>query len=221
MRKLILAFALIAIPKLAFAHADGTQVVGNSGKNPNQTCNSNSCHFGGSVSTVSVSGPKTLAAGEVGQYTFLIVNNNANAVNSGADIAVDNGTLAAGDATEALVSNEVVHKMPVKFAGGMASYKFSLTAPSTPGTVTIYAQGMQGDVDDDSAGDLATGTTYQVSVTGTGGGSPTNGSNGNSGNMSQMGGCSTVPGAQPIAGGAALALFGLALLARRVLRRRA
>jgi hypothetical protein len=145
-------------------------------------------------------------------------------VNSGADIAVDNGTLAVADPnSEALASGEVVHKMPVKFAGGMVAYKFHLTAPSTPGTVTIYAQGMQGDVDDDSAGDLATGTTFQVTVSGTpvsgSGGSPSG--NGNNGNMSQMGGCSTVPGAQPIAGFGALALVGLGLLARRVLRRRA
>jgi hypothetical protein len=214
MRRPILALALIAIPRFAFAHADGTKIAGYSGKTPNMTCNTNMCHFGGTPSTVTITGPKTLAAGAVGQYTLLIVNDSANAVNSGADIAVDSGTLAAGNDTEALVSNEVVHKAPVKFAGGMAAYPFSLTAPASGGTVTIYAQGMQGDVDDDSAGDLATGATFQVTVTGGGAAS---------GNMASahMGGCAMAVGAQPRVRCASLLLLGIVLLIRRIRRRRA
>lgn len=97
------------------------------------TCHSSSPN---TAVLISVTGPASLAPGATGTYT-LSVNRSSGTFNTGGiDIAVDNGTLGIGSSTGIkILSGEVVQS--AKFTGPTTK-TFTLTAPGTPGTITIY-----------------------------------------------------------------------------------
>lgn len=201
------------------ALANSTGVTNQSGKPGTTTCTS--CHMDGMAPTVEFSGPQSLAAGARGQYTFII--RGGAAVVGGANIAVSNTAAVLEPATGSGLkkpSTELTHSAPKAFTSGELRFDFTMTAPSTAGTVTLYGAGNSANGAAGSTGDRGANTQLAVTVTGgTGGGTdagtggPDAGTNNpGNGDDDDKGGCSSTGGA-PV-------LFALAAACLGLLRRR-
>ncbi|WP_225413333.1 MXAN_6652 family MXYO-CTERM-anchored protein [Stigmatella hybrida] len=150
---------LLSTPVLA----NSTGISGQSGKQ-NTTCVS--CHVDGTAgATVEISGPASLAAGETGQYKLII--RGGPAVVGGYNVAV-NSTSAVLQPSEGSrkVGDELTHSAPKAFVASEVSFDFSLVAPSTPSTLTIYGAGNSANGDKNSTLDRAVASTFTVTVAG-------------------------------------------------------
>jgi uncharacterized protein (TIGR03382 family) len=195
----VLAVCMLSMPVLA--NSKGTGATGNSGKTASMTCIT--CHTGGASPTVEISGPATLDAGATGQYKLTI--RGGAAVKGGMNVAVSNtaASLVPGAGLQK-IGSEIIHNAPKDFANGEVSFDFSLTAPSTGGTLTIFGAGNSTNGDTKESGDRA--GTAKLDVTVTGG---TDLGNGNE----DEGGCSAT-------GGAPMLVFALSALTLNRFRRR-
>ncbi|HEX8441877.1 MXAN_6652 family MXYO-CTERM-anchored protein [Archangium sp.] len=133
----VLAVSLLS--SSAFANPAGAQ--GNSGKQ-GMTCTT--CHTAGaSVPTVEISGPATLNPGETGQYAFIIRGGPAKV--GGTNIAVSNTEAVLAPATNSglrpVGSGELTQTSPKAFNGTEVRFDFTLKAPASTGTVSIFAAG--------------------------------------------------------------------------------
>lgn len=90
--------------------------------------------------TVLIQGPSTLQPGQVGTFTAKITGGSGTKV--GINIATSLGTLVNSDANLKVMNSELAQTSAKTFSGGQYIFNFKLTAPSTPGTVTLYATGM-------------------------------------------------------------------------------
>ncbi|WP_164013808.1 MXAN_6652 family MXYO-CTERM-anchored protein [Pyxidicoccus trucidator] len=191
------------------AFATSTGITGQSGKE-GPACSV--CHQGGTLPTVVLEGPSSLAPGETGQYSFIIRGGAART--GGADISVDvaAASLQAGTGLKKLGS-ELTHSAPRAFTDNQVRFDFSLVAPATDVTLTLFGAGNSSNADLDSSGDRAAATKLTVRV---GNGSPvvTPDEDGGDGG----GGCATA-GSVP-AWGLVMAGVSLVLLRRRRRRRR-
>ncbi|TSC24478.1 hypothetical protein FOF48_25805 [Corallococcus sp. Z5C101001] len=194
---------VVALLGAAPAFATSTGITGQSGKD-GVTCST--CHKGGEMPTVVLEGPTTLEPGATGQYTFIIRGGAAKT--GGVGIAVDStaANLQAGTGMKKL-GNELTHTAPQAFTGTELRFNFSLVAPSTDVTLTVFGAGNSTNADQGSDGDRAASTKLSVKV---GNGSPVvdpvPGGEGDGG-----GGC-TAASSAPVW---ALALMALPLAARR------
>jgi len=100
---------------------------------------------------VTIDGPAELSVNQTGQYTVTIQGGPA--VRAGTDIAVSAGTLNPSSTSLQNVGGELTHSTPQPFVNGVATFSFSYTAPSTPGTYTIYANGNSVNFNRDDTGD--------------------------------------------------------------------
>ncbi len=152
----------VALPWMAWAHSNGiTGYSGNPATNTGQICTK--CHSGGTVPTVTLTGPTSLAPGASGVYTFTITGGAA--VVGGLDVSTTSGTLQATDPNTQLSGVEITHTSAThSFTSGSLAFTFTLVAP-TSGTVTLYAAGLSADGDGTFNGDNAAGTTLAVTVT--------------------------------------------------------
>jgi uncharacterized protein (TIGR03382 family) len=187
------------------ALATATGITGQSGKD-GAACNL--CHQGGAAPTVVIEGPTSLAPGATGQYSLIIQGGAAKT--AGADIAVDNtaATLQAGTGLKKLGA-ELSHSQPRAFTGNEARFDFTLVAPATDVTLTLFGAGNSTNGDQTSAGDKATPTQLTVKV---GKGSPVPEPDGG-GKDDDEGGCAAA-GTAPVWG---LMMLGVS---RLLLRRR-
>ncbi|NOK01834.1 MULTISPECIES: MXAN_6652 family MXYO-CTERM-anchored protein [Myxococcus] len=184
----------------AFANSMG--ISGRSGKQGSGfTCAE--CHSGGSAPTVTIEGPTTLAPGATGNYTLVIRGGPAAGAGYNVAVSDNGGTLNPGTGSYKL-SGEVTHKNIQAFSGGAARFDFTLVAPSTPGTVTLYGAGNSVNENGTDQGDASAATTLNVTVA-TGGG--------NGGGDDDGGGCAAAGGIPLL--GAALVLLGTRLRRRR------
>jgi MYXO-CTERM domain-containing protein len=207
----VVAVCLLSTPALATS----TGVTGQSGKS-GTTCSL--CHKGGPLPTVELAGPTKLAPGETGQYTFIIRGGAAK--KGGVGIAVDNAAaiLQAGEGMKKL-DGELVQSEPKAFSGDELRFDFSLVAPSTDVTLTLFGAGNSTNADLDTGGDRAVATKVSVLVgngspdagTPDGGSGPDTGT-GDEGNDSQSG-CSTT-------GSSTVWILGMAGASLALLRRR-
>jgi hypothetical protein len=143
MRKVTLLGTLFAIVLLTLAGTNSTfgYATGVTGKTSKSGTTGCSCHSSSANAavTVTISGPSSLAAGATGNYTVTVANSGS--FNSGVDIACSSGTLAPGtDAVLKLSSSELVHQKNMTGSNSLV-YNFKYTAPSTTGSVTLYATG--------------------------------------------------------------------------------
>lgn len=91
----------------------------------------------------SVTGPATLNPGQVGTYSFTVDRSSGTKSTGGIDIATSGGTLGIGTSTGIKISSsEVVHS--AKFSTFPMTKTFTLTAPVTPGPITLYCTGACG-----------------------------------------------------------------------------
>lgn len=150
---------MLAVPGLALASSGGAP--GYSGKS-GATCSG--CHSGGStVPTVTLTGPASLSAGASGTYTLTI--SGGPGVKAGMTIAADKGTLAAVSSTVYAYQNEILQKQPIAFSSGQVQVQFSVTAPSTTGTLKLFAAGNSVNGTGGTGGDRDAATTKTVTIT--------------------------------------------------------
>jgi hypothetical protein len=141
----------------AYAFRDG--INGFSGKT-GAICNQ--CHAGGTAPTVALDGPATVAPGTMATYTFTVTGNS---VAAGLDVAVTGGQLSVDSAQGARIQGgEVVHNARKNYVDGSASWTFTFTAPSSAGTVTMFAAGNNVNGNDNSVGDRAAATQLMINV---------------------------------------------------------
>jgi uncharacterized protein (TIGR03382 family) len=200
------------------AFASSTGVSGYSGKNAAQTCNT--CHSGGTAPTVELTGPTTLAAGATGQYVLTI--RGGAAVVGGTNIAVSNtaASLEPGAGMKKMGS-EITHTSPKNFASGEVRFDFSVVAPASGGTLTIFGAGNSANNSAGQQGDMGATTTLNVTITGGSGGGTDGGTGGPDAGPGtdpgtgddDKGGCSTT-------GGTPLLVFSLIAAGMTLLRRR-
>jgi uncharacterized protein (TIGR03382 family) len=168
----LLAASLFSLP----AQANSRGISGRSGKpgQTNSTCAF--CHTGGAGNTtVELRGPNMLEAGATGDYSLVI--RGGPAVKGGMNVSTSAGSLIAGADTKILAfdgQNELTHKdAPKNFVTGTneVTFAFSLMAPATGGTVTLYASGNSVNGNNAQVGDDPAQTTMTITVTG-GSGNP-------------------------------------------------
>ncbi len=153
--------SLCLLSTSALANSRGNGATGNSGKNAAQTCNT--CHTGGTAPTVEITGPATLNVGETGQYKLTI--RGGAAVKGGMNVAVSNtaASLEIGAGLQKL-NGELIHTGPKAFAGGEVSFDFSMVAPNTGGTVTIFGAGNSTNGNGMESGDRTATAKLDVTV---------------------------------------------------------
>jgi hypothetical protein len=146
---------------LSFGHSAGISgFSGMSGKD----CSS--CHSGSAApATVTIQGPTSLSPGATGSYSVLV--SGGAGVEAGLDVAVTTGaTLGVVDSKNTkLLNGELTQTDALAYANGSASFPLSITAPSSPGTVTVYVAGLADDGDGTKNGDMTGTTTIQINVT--------------------------------------------------------
>lgn len=140
-------FGLILYATLVFAHSSG--MTGATRKNGSGcTCHNNNPSTNVSVS---INGPSDLLVNQTGTYTVTIQGGPA--VRAGTDIAVSGGSLNASSSAIQKLGDELTHTSPQAFVGGVATFSFTYTAPGTPGTQTIFANGNSVNFNGSNSGD--------------------------------------------------------------------
>lgn len=113
-------------------------VSGYTKKGPSPGC---TCHTASTSSSVTLvfAGPAILNTGETGNYTVLMTYTSS-ITGGGMDIAASGGTLAKVVNRLKVLNGELTQ--PSKQTGTtQLTWSFQYTAPSTPGTQTLYATG--------------------------------------------------------------------------------
>ncbi len=112
------------------------------------------CHGNNPTSTVGVtiSGPAELLPGQKGIYRVTITGGPL--VAAGTNIATTGGTLTpvTGSGLQK-IGDELTHTSPKSPVSGAVTFDFELTAPSKPGSVTLYANGNSVNRNGSSSGD--------------------------------------------------------------------
>ena len=124
----------------SFIYATASGITGRTLKGSSATC---SCHTSSSSSsvTLTISGPTTLAVGQVGAYT-VVMTYTSNITASGIDIACSSGTLSTTDSKMKVSGSELTHNGGANSSGTTSiTYSFNYTAPAAAGTCTLYAIG--------------------------------------------------------------------------------
>ncbi len=137
----VFIFASFFVASIVYSYSGG---VASCTQKPGSSRNGCTCHQSSSNSAVitTVTGPATLSPGQVGTYTFSVSRSSGTFSTGGIDIAVSSGTLGIGTSTGIkILSGEVVQS--TKFSSATTK-TFTLTAPSTPGSITIYCVGAGG-----------------------------------------------------------------------------
>ena len=115
---------------------------------------------------VTINGPSELLPNQTANYTVTVQGGPA--VRAGTDIAVSAGTLNVSSTVLQKIGDELTHMLPQPFSDGVATFAFSYTAPGTPGSYTIYANGNSVNFNGDNTGDqwnFAPNKTVTVSST--------------------------------------------------------
>ena len=133
MRKILLIIAvfLVTILLVQDLSATGSGRTGRTRKTNTTGC---SCHNSSPSTSINAtfSGPDSVNTGATVTYTLTITGGSSGYY--GIDVAIKNGTLAAGTNTH-LASSEITHNSNVS----SNTFTFSYTAPATAGTDTLYA----------------------------------------------------------------------------------
>jgi len=136
-KKSLVSFSLIiAISSFLFyAYEDG--ITGKTLKSSEPGC---LCHseIPSSQVTVTIEGPNELATGETASYTVRI--SGGPLVMGGTNISASAGNLQAGEGLQK-IGGELTHILPKQPQDNEVVFEFFYTAPNTPTTVTLYANG--------------------------------------------------------------------------------
>jgi hypothetical protein len=133
----------------SYARINGQEDV-TTGKTSTSSSGCGSCHAGSSSSATTVSltsGSTTVTAGSTNTYTIQVAHSSR--TGAGINIAVKTdqtgntnaGTLSVSESGIQVLGGEISHSARKTMSGGSASFTFSWTAPSTPGTYYLRAIG--------------------------------------------------------------------------------
>ncbi|MCX8057631.1 MAG: T9SS type A sorting domain-containing protein [Ignavibacteria bacterium] len=116
---------------------------------------------------VSITGPQTLSPG--GKATYRLSISGGPLSRAGTNIAASSGTLTVltGSGLKK-VGDELTHTSPKTPVSGVVTFDFEYTAPNSPGTVTLYANGNSVNNNGSTSGDqwnYATNFVIQVTTT--------------------------------------------------------
>lgn len=160
---LVLAASAVPLP----ASANGGGVAGYSGKptttSPEgQSCNQ--CHSGGAAPQVSLTGPATLTAGQSAEYALVVSTGQARAAGA---VAGSDGALLAPSVGGGLRDSfgEMVQDGSRAVAGGQATFRFRVTAPTSGTTLKLWGVGLAAN-GSGAGGDRAAHVTREITVTG-------------------------------------------------------
>ncbi|HSO39445.1 MAG TPA: choice-of-anchor V domain-containing protein [Labilithrix sp.] len=151
-------------PLSALANKSG--LAGYSGK-PNlsapagESCNK--CHSGGTAPQVTLTGPATLTAGQVADYSLVVTTGASRAAGA---IAATDGIVLTPVTGLRDSFGEMVPNGGVATAGGSATFAFRVTAPLTGTTLRLWAVGLAENGNNGDSGDKATHLVRDVAVTG-------------------------------------------------------
>lgn len=140
---LILSFTI-------FLYAFSTGITGVTKKSNTPGC---TCH-GLNPSTnviITINGPDSLMPNQTANYSVTISGGPLKA--AGTDIAVSNGILSPASGDLRLQSGELTHVLPKAPVSGVVTFSFTYTAPTTPGTQTIFANGNSVNFNGQNTGD--------------------------------------------------------------------
>lgn len=113
---------------------------GNPGTNGGATCTA--CHAPGAATpTVTISGPQTLDAETIAEYTVTITGGPGATGGLGVSASNDAGSFEPVGSDVHVVGGEISHTQPKPFAKGAVSFRFRWRAPAHNGPVTLYAAG--------------------------------------------------------------------------------
>ncbi len=134
---ILVSLSIFGISAMLYSYANG---VASCTQKPGSTYNGCSCHSNGvsTAITSGITGPDTLTTGQTSTYTFSITRSGT--WRGGVDIAVSSGTLSNAPSGFKILSGELVQSARLN-SSNTYSNTFSYTAPSTPGTVTMYITG--------------------------------------------------------------------------------
>ncbi len=93
---------------------------GNPATNAGNTCST--CHSGGVIPTVNLTGPTIVQPGTISSFTFTISGGQQNS--GGLDISADGGSLINTLASTRLQANEITHNQRATAVGGSISWSF-------------------------------------------------------------------------------------------------
>jgi hypothetical protein len=110
------------------------------------------CHgtSSGDVNVV-IAGPDTLEPGQQANYTVTI--SGGPLVRGGTNIAASNGTLAIVSSDLRLENSELTHVSPKAPVSNSVTFEFSYTAPTEPGSETLFANGNSVNFNGNNLGD--------------------------------------------------------------------
>lgn len=130
---------LFVVVTSLFFYAFSSGITGQTKKSTTDGC---SCHgsFPSSSVNVSIVGPSSLIIGQKAAYSVTI--SGGPLVRAGTNIAASAGTLGliTGSGLQTM-SGELTHTSPKSPVSGTVTFQFDYTAPSTPGNITLFANG--------------------------------------------------------------------------------
>ena len=145
---ILVILTIFAFSILLYAYSNGITGVTRKSKEPGCTCHSPS------PSTnviVTINGPDTLTINQTADYSVTISGGPLKA--AGTDIAVSSGTLAPVNKDLIKINGELTHLIPKSPSGGVVTFNFTYTAPSTIGMQIIYANGNSVNFNGQNTGD--------------------------------------------------------------------
>jgi hypothetical protein len=130
-------------------YAKNTGKIGMTHKNSDEGC---SCHgdFSSTV-TVAINGPATMKPGETADFNVTITGGPM--LNGGFNAAASAGTFTEGQGSK-VMKGEITHFEPKLPKDGKLVFPFKYTAPDKPGSVTLYANGLSGNKNENKKGDF-------------------------------------------------------------------
>ncbi len=141
----VVLFLMSGLSYMVYSHARG--ITGDTRKGPYPGC---SCHNYSSAVNVTINGPDTLTADQTADYNVTIAKGPLAA--AGVDIAASTGTLIAGSGLK-LQYSELTQSSPKTPTGGVVTFQFKYTAPSSSGPQTLYATGNSINYNGSASGD--------------------------------------------------------------------
>jgi hypothetical protein len=144
-------FLLVIITSSVYLYASSTGFTNRTRKTSLSGCGG--CHGGNNTAdvTISITGPDSVTVSQTAMYTLIITK--ASKTGAGFDIATRRGVLAPVSSGMILSGTELTQSSNRSMTSGTISLQFNYTAPSTPGTDSLFATGLATNSDASTSGD--------------------------------------------------------------------
>jgi MYXO-CTERM domain-containing protein len=156
------ATSLVSLPVLANASGlAGYTMKPNLSAPAGESCNN--CHSGGTAPTITLTGPATLTAGQIADYSLVVKTGSSRAAGG---IAATDGVILTPLSGVRDSFGEMVPNGGVAVSGGQATFTFRVTAPLSGNTLRLWAVGLAANGNNGVSGDKAAHVLRDITVTG-------------------------------------------------------